>query len=171
MEAKKTTLSLELESPAEQLTQDQDAADAVQATNEPAASPFAQIENSAEDTAQTAQAEPTPAAAPAVEEKKAPGHREVIVGKGDTLSTLFEKVGLPAATVHEVLGSDKQAKQFSQLKHGQKLEFELNPQGQLTSLHSKVSDVETITLTRTTRAMRSTASPPNRPSVPLTCTA
>src|SRR5476651_2356934 len=37
VEAKKTTLSLELESPAEQLTQDQDAADAVQATNEPAA--------------------------------------------------------------------------------------------------------------------------------------
>jgi outer membrane murein-binding lipoprotein Lpp len=50
VEAKKTTLSLELESPAEQLTQDQDAADAVQATNEPAASPFAQIDNSAEDT-------------------------------------------------------------------------------------------------------------------------
>jgi len=146
VEAKKTTLSLELESPAEQLTQDQDAADAVQATNEPVASPFAQIENSAEDTPETAQAAPLPA--PVVPEKKAPGHREVIVSKGDTLSTLFEKVGLPAAAVHEVLASDKQAKQFSQLKHGQKLVFELNPQGQLTNLHSKVSDVETITLTK-----------------------
>ncbi|MBV4473254.1 MULTISPECIES: peptidoglycan DD-metalloendopeptidase family protein [Pseudomonas] len=146
VEAKKTTLSLELESPAEQLTQDQDAAEAVQATNEPVASPFAQIENDAEDTPETAQAAPAPA--PVVEEKKAPGHREVIVSKGDTLSTLFEKVGLPAAAVHEVLASDKQAKQFSQLKHGQKLEFELNPKGELTNLHSKVSDVETITLTR-----------------------
>jgi len=146
VEAKKTTLSLELESPAEQLTQDQDAADAVQATNEPVASPFAQIENSAEDTSETAQAAPPPA--PVAPEKKAPGHREVIVSKGDTLSTLFEKVGLPAAAVHEVLASDKQAKQFSQLKHGQKLEFELNSQGQLTNLHSKVSDVETITLTK-----------------------
>jgi cold shock CspA family protein len=29
--------------------------------------------------------------------------------------------------VHDVLASDKQAKQFSQLKHGQKLEFELTP--------------------------------------------
>ena len=146
VEAKKTTLSLELESPAEQLTQDQDAAEATQATNEPVASPFAQIENDAEDTPETAQAAPAPA--PVAEEKKAPGHREVIVSKGDTLSTLFEKVGLPAAAVHEVLASDKQAKQFSQLKHGQKLEFELNPKGELTNLHSKVSDVETITLTK-----------------------
>ncbi|WP_332764911.1 peptidoglycan DD-metalloendopeptidase family protein [Pseudomonas koreensis] len=147
VEAKKTTLSLELESPAEQLTQDQDAADAAQATNEPVASPFAQIENTDESTAETADAAPAPA--PTVEEKaKAPGHREVVVAKGDTLSTLFEKVGLPGASVHEVLASDKQAKQFTQLKRGQKLEFELSPEGQLTGLHSKVSDVETITLTR-----------------------
>ncbi|WP_077048187.1 peptidoglycan DD-metalloendopeptidase family protein [Pseudomonas sp. KK4] len=145
VEAKKTTLSLELESPAEQLTQDQDAADTVQATNEPTESPFAQIDNSAQEPAQTAEAE---APAPVVEEKKAPNHREVIVSKGDNLSTLFEKVGLPATSVHEVLASDKQAKQFSQLKHGQKLEFELSPEGQLTNLHSKVSDLETITLTR-----------------------
>ncbi|MFU2326765.1 OapA family protein [Pseudomonas sp. NFX98] len=144
VEAKKTTLSLELESPAEQLTQEQDAAEAIQATNEPAASPFAQIDNSAEDTQETAQTEPAPVA----EEKKAPNHREVTVAKGDTLSTLFEKVGLPATAVHEVLASDKQAKQFSQLKHGQKLEFELSPEGQLTSLHSKVSDLETITLSK-----------------------
>ncbi|CAI8930110.1 murein DD-endopeptidase [Pseudomonas jessenii] len=146
VEAKKTTLSLELESPAEQLTQEQDAADAVQATNEPATSPFAQIENSAEDTQETAQAEPAPV--PVVEEKKTASHREVIVTKGDTLSTLFEKVGLPATSVHDVLASDKQAKQFSQLKHGQKLEFELSPDGQLTNLHSKLNDLESISLTK-----------------------
>ena len=154
VEAKRTTLSLELESPAEQLTQDQDAAEAVQATNEPQDSPFAQIENSTEEAAQTAEvaSEPAPAPAaapvPAIEEKKAPSHREVVVAKGDTLSTLFEKVGLPAASVHEVLASGKQAKLFGQLKRGQKLEFELNPEGQLVNLHSKVSDLETISLTR-----------------------
>ncbi|WLI48138.1 peptidoglycan DD-metalloendopeptidase family protein [Pseudomonas beijingensis] len=144
VEAKKTTLSLELESPAEQLTQGQDAAEAVQATNEPAASPFAQIENSPQDTAKaTAQVE-----APVAEEKKGPDHREVIVAKGDTLSTLFEKVGLPSTSVHEILASDKQAKQFAQLQRGQKLEFELNPDGQLTNLHTKLSDLESITLTK-----------------------
>ncbi|WP_045881073.1 peptidoglycan DD-metalloendopeptidase family protein [Pseudomonas chlororaphis] len=148
VEAKRTTLSLDLESPVEQLTQDQDDADAVQATNEAVASPFAQIENSPEDNAKTAEAaqeQPTPAVA---EEKKAPNHREVIVAKGDTLSTLFEKVGLPAASVHKVLASDKQAKQFTQLKRGQKLEFELGPDGQLNNLHSKVNDLESITLTK-----------------------
>ena len=143
VEAKRTTLNLELESPAEQLTQDQDAADLVQATNEANPSPFAQIEQ--QDSAPVATAKVEPEVAPA------PSHREVIVSKGDTLSTLFQKVGLPATSVHEVLASDKQAKQFSQLKRGQKLEFELSPEGQLTSLHSKVSDVETITLTNVLR--------------------
>ncbi|MCY7260322.1 MULTISPECIES: peptidoglycan DD-metalloendopeptidase family protein [Pseudomonas chlororaphis group] len=145
VEAKKTTLSLDLESPVEQLTQDQDAASVEQATSESVASPFAQIDNTAEAPTETAEASPTTAV---TEEQKAPGHREVIVAKGDTLSTLFEKVGLPATSVHEVLASDKQAKQFSQLKHGQKLEFELTQDGQLSNLHSKVSDLETITLTK-----------------------
>lgn len=150
VEAKRTTLNLDLEAPLEQLTQDQDAAEVEQATNEVAASPFAQIENSAEEPPQTAQAQPAPAiVAPAVaEEKKGPEHREVVVAKGDTLSTLFEKVGLPATSVHEILASDKQAKQFTQLKRGQKLEFELDADGQLKNLHSQVSDLESITLTK-----------------------
>ena len=109
VEAKRTTLSLDLESPIEQLTQDQDASDAQQATTASVESPFAQIEDSANDTKETAQAAPAPEVA------KGPEHREVIVAKGDTLSTLFEKVGLPAASVIDVLACDKQAKQFTQL--------------------------------------------------------
>lgn len=144
VEAKRTSLSLDLESPVEQLTQDQDASDAQQATTTATESPFAQIESSPEDTQQAAK----PAPAPAADVAKNPQHREVIVAKGDTLSTLFEKVGLPAATVNEVLASDKQAKQFTQLKHGQKLEFELTPDGQLNNLHSNISDLESITLTK-----------------------
>ncbi|XVN18433.1 peptidoglycan DD-metalloendopeptidase family protein [Pseudomonas corrugata] len=155
VEAKKTTLSLELESPAEQLTQEQDAVETAQATNESASSPFAQIDDGSEVTSEAAQGQP-----PAVEEK--PGHHEVIVAKGDTLSTLFEKVGLPAASVHEVLASDKQAREFAQLRHGQKLEFELSPEGQLTSLRTRLSDLETITLTKDDKGYvfnRTTAKP------------
>ncbi|VVN87700.1 peptidoglycan DD-metalloendopeptidase family protein [Pseudomonas fluorescens] len=149
VEAKRTTLNLDLEPPVEQLTQVQDAAEAEQATNEVVAPPFAQIEESPEETPQTAQAQPVPVVVPAVvAEKKGPEHREVIVAKGDTLSTLFEKVGLPSTSVHEILASDKQAKQFTQLKRGQKLEFELDADGQLKNLHSKVSDLESITLTK-----------------------
>ena len=141
VEAKRTTLSLELESPAEQLTQDQDAGELVKATNEAHQPPFAQIVPS--DGASTSNA--------TLDAKKEPGHREVVVAKGDTLSTLFEKVGLPASAVHEVLASDKQAKQFSQLKRGQKLEFEMTADGQLNNLHSQISDLETITLSKTAK--------------------
>lgn len=49
VEAKKTTLNLELETPADQLTQDKDAVELDQATNEGNPSPFAQIDNSAEE--------------------------------------------------------------------------------------------------------------------------
>jgi murein DD-endopeptidase MepM/ murein hydrolase activator NlpD len=150
VEAKKTTLRPEVETPAEQLTQQQDAQDSVQATTEATASPFAQIDNSAEDTPETANTEPEKAeTVTAAATEKNPNHKEVVVSKGDTLSTLFDKVGLPAAAVHDVLASDKQAKQFSQLKHGQVLQFELSANGQLKQLHSKISDLETISLSKT----------------------
>ncbi|UVJ43572.1 peptidoglycan DD-metalloendopeptidase family protein [Pseudomonas sp. LS1212] len=156
VEAKKTTLNLELEleTPAEQLKQEQDNAPAIQATEEVVPPPFAQIDNSAEQPQDTAKVEPALAPAPvvAVEPlKKEPSHREVTVGRGDTLSTLFKKVGLPAGTAQQVLASSKQAKQFTRLKHGQVLEIELDANGQLTSLHSKVSDLETIRLNRSAK--------------------
>ncbi|MND82203.1 Murein DD-endopeptidase MepM [compost metagenome] len=162
VEAKKTTLNLEFETPADQLKQEQEDTPVVVATGEPSAPPFAQIDNN-DDTAQTtetakAEAAPTPIAAPVAtvkpekeKEKKVVGHREVTVARGDTLSTLFAKAGLPATAVQEVLASGKQAKQFSQLKHGQLLEIEVADNGQLASLHSKVSDLETIRLTRNTK--------------------
>jgi murein DD-endopeptidase MepM/ murein hydrolase activator NlpD len=154
VEAKKTNIALELDNPADQLKQQQDAQDQAKATENDSASPFAQIDNSADEPEETAEA-PAPAAAPAkpaaetVAAAKNPNHREIVVSKGDTLSTLFEKVGLPPAAVHEVIASDKQAKQFSQLKNGQVLQFELTPDGNLKQLHSKVSDLETISLSRT----------------------
>ncbi|MGH8463865.1 MAG: peptidoglycan DD-metalloendopeptidase family protein [Pseudomonas sp.] len=145
VEAKKTTLNLELESPADQLKQEPDAP-LTQSADASSDSPFAQIDNSAAPTEETAKVEPVPA--PAATPAKDPSHREVTVSRGDTLSTLFAKVGLPAAAVHEVLASNKQAKQFSQLKSGQVLQIELDKDGQLASLHSKVSDLETIRLTK-----------------------
>lgn len=144
VEAKRTTLSLDLDSPIEQLTQDQDASDAQQATNGATDSPFAQIDGGSDDIKNTAQTE----SAPAAQLANTPTHREVIVAKGDTLSTLFEQIGLPASTVSDVLASDKQAKQFTELKYGQKLDFDLAADGQLNDLRSKVSDLESIALTR-----------------------
>ncbi len=151
VEAKKTNLALELDTPADQLKQEQDAQNQNKATDETTVSPFAQIDNGADEPEDTAKTEPQalPAAAEAVVAAKNPGHKEIVVSKGDTLSTLFEKVGLPPAAVHEVIASDKQAKQFSQLKNGQVLQFELTPDGNLKQLHSKTNDLESISLSRT----------------------
>ncbi|MDF2640998.1 MAG: peptidase [Pseudomonas sp.] len=143
VEAKRTNLALDLEMPADQNVQPQDAPQAAQATPEAVDSPFAQIDESQDQAQETAQAAVPPAKAPN------PNHREIVVAKGDTLSTLFEKVGLPAATVHEVMASDKQARQFSKLQNGQVLQFELASDGQLKQIHTKLSDLETISLTRT----------------------
>lgn len=148
VEAKKTTLNLELETPAEQLKDESRAAPLVQAAGEQG-SPFAQIDEAAASTQKVEQQ--TPPAEAAAKPEKDPAHREVTVASGDTLSTLFAKVGLPANAVHDILGSSKQAKQFSQLKHGQVLQFELDKQGQLASLHSKVGSLETIRLTKTAK--------------------
>ncbi|MBX8488076.1 peptidoglycan DD-metalloendopeptidase family protein [Pseudomonas cichorii] len=144
VEAKRTNLVLDLEAPTDQNAQDQDAQQAAQATPDSTVSPFAQVDNGEDQSQENASAQPTPAT-----DIKSPNHKEVVVSKGDTLSTLFEKVGLPATTVHEVMASDKQAKQFSKLQNGQVLQFELSSDGQLKQLHSKLSELETISLSKT----------------------
>ena len=146
VEAKRTTSVLEMPAPVEQLRDAEQAAPVAPVIKQAAPAPFAQIEGADEDTQQAQNpVEPVVAEQPPAKE---PGHRQVVVAKGDTLSTLFAKVGLPATAVAEVLASDKQAKQFSQLKRGQLLEFELSSSGELVSLHSKVSDLDTIRLNK-----------------------
>jgi len=77
-----------------------------------------------------------------------PSEQHVTVSNGDTLSTLFNQVGLSSTDLYAVLGSSKEAKQFSRLKVGQVLEFQLTPTGELESIHSKLSDLESISLAR-----------------------
>ncbi|MGV8841641.1 MAG: peptidoglycan DD-metalloendopeptidase family protein [Pseudomonas sp.] len=77
-----------------------------------------------------------------------PSQKRVTVSNGDTLSTLFNQVGLSSTDLYTVLDSSKEAKQFSRLKVGQVLEFQLTPTGELESLHSKLSDLESISLAR-----------------------
>lgn len=151
VEAKKTVLNLDMEAPADQSAPNQDALETTEATHSATDSPFAQIDNGDEQTESNAANEPQPTADSAVAEAapKNPNHREVTVARGDTLSTLFEKVGLPAATVHEVMASNKEAKQFSRLQDGQVLQFELTPEGQLKQLHTKLSQLESISLSKT----------------------
>ena len=141
VEAQKTFLDLDLGNDTEQVLQEKD--DLRAGLPVPgAASPFAKIEQSAdtadnsaedadEDLLETADTTPP----------SDPNHHNITVSNGDTLSTVFAKVGLNANDLHEALNSSKDAKQFSRLKAGQVLDFELNEDGKLKSLQSKPAEI------------------------------
>ena len=138
VEAKKTFLDLRLDTAAELET----------ASEEPLVSlsvesPFTRTETPGEPELQSLQQEDAEAAT-----KATPLSKEVVVANGDTLSTVFAKVGLPQATVHDVLASSKEAKQFARLKVGQRLEFELDDQGNLAQLRSQLNKLESVQLER-----------------------
>lgn len=149
VEAQKTFIDLDLGNDAEMVLQEKDDLRAGQAADQ-AASPFAQIDEDSDDAENSAALEdadedtPTTADLPPDD----PTHKSIIVSNGDTLSTVFAKVGLSANDLHEALHSSKDAKEFSSLKVGQALQFELDEAGKLKNLQSKLSDLETIRLTR-----------------------
>jgi len=144
VEAKKTFLNLDMDNGAEQAQQNlqsnQDAA-----AQQDLDSPFTQIEGNDESQNAELDAEPEIAEQPPED----PRNKTVTVANGDTLSTVFSKVGLSSNTLHEVINSSKEAKQLSRLKVGQELQFQLSEEGQLESLHSQLSDLESISLSKT----------------------
>ncbi|WAJ38254.1 peptidoglycan DD-metalloendopeptidase family protein [Pseudomonas sp. GOM7] len=148
VEAQKTFLNLDLGNDAEMVIEEKDDLRAGQADS-PNDSPFAQIEGNSDDTELSAEEDadeiaPATAALPPDD----PTHKSITVSNGDTLSTVFAKVGLSANDLHEALDSNKEAKQFSRLKVGQVLQFELDEEGKLKNLQSKLSELETISLSR-----------------------
>ncbi|WP_028238077.1 peptidoglycan DD-metalloendopeptidase family protein [Stutzerimonas azotifigens] len=147
VEAKRTTLQLELQPSVEMpkelpeqasLAPDPSVAEVPFEGAEPEAEPADVAQT--DDTKDVQQAE-----APAQAD---PLTQQVVVANGDTLSTLFGKVGLPGAVVHEVLNSSKDARQLSRLRVGQTLQFTLDEQGQLSRLESQIGPLESVSLTR-----------------------
>jgi len=143
VEAKKTFLDLKLESSG-QIIAEPDAT-----AQSPADSPFtyasdmqtSEQASSDEDKPEDQTGEPVAETGPLA--------KSVVVANGDTLSTVFAKVGLSPAVMHAVLASSPDAKQLSRLKIGQTLEFQLTEQGELASLRSKLNSLETLALEQT----------------------
>ncbi|MVW73684.1 peptidoglycan DD-metalloendopeptidase family protein [Pseudomonas xionganensis] len=138
VEAQKTYIDLDLDGTTEVLALESDAAKEPHTAEQRPNSPFAQTDK--------------PSTAQASSHEDASGGQQLhslTVASGDTLSTLFSKIGLSATTLHEVLGSSKEAKQLTRLKVGQTLNFELDENGQLQGLHTRLSDLESLALTRT----------------------
>ena len=136
VEAKRTTLNLDMSSDAERLVQEKDDLRPAAVTAAESSQPFAKTTDN-----QTA---PATASTPVD-----PLHKSVTVGNGDTLSTVFAKVGLSSNELHDVINSSKDAKRFSRLNVGQELQFELTTDGHLKNLNSKLSDLESISLSKT----------------------
>lgn len=141
VEAKRTHLSLELDSSAAYSPAEDDAKSVSALSLSKAQSPFSKVDDSA-DNVETA-AETAPPA------ESNPLQHIVRVESGDTLSSLFNRAGLSASDLHEAINSSKDAKQLTRLKVGQPLEFNLAADGTLESVHSKLSDLESIALVRT----------------------
>lgn len=143
VEAQRTFIDLELGNDAELVLQEKDD---LRTRQTDTASPFASIEQGKDYSAGDAADDNNQVATNALIQN--PSQRNVTVSNGDTLSTVFAKVGLGANDLHEAINSSKNAKQFSRLKIGQVLEFELDEAGKLKSLQSKLSDLESIRLSR-----------------------
>lgn len=144
VEAKKTFIDLKLETSSGQIIIEPD-----QNESTVAQSPFSSaslLEPSAE-----AQHEMPPEADAGQETSTAedPLTKTVVVANGDTLSTVFAKVGLSPSVMHAVLASSQDAKQLSRLKIGQALEFKLTEDGELANLRSKLNSLETLALEKT----------------------
>jgi len=151
VEAKKTYLSLELDNGSAQVVQEKDDLRQDSSIRDAGASPFARVSDSSNQNSvnQDADKKKNDSSLTAINNTPVdPSRKAVTVANGDTLSTVFTKVGLSATDLHETLASSKEAKQLSRLKVGQVLEFKLTPTGQLESLHSKLSDLENISLSK-----------------------
>ncbi|MDM8351073.1 peptidoglycan DD-metalloendopeptidase family protein [Pseudomonas sp. sp1636] len=154
VEAKKTYLSLELDNGSELVSLEQNGLLPDDLDEDQNTSPFAKIghsssiRDSAKDSIDAADDRSPLSTEASASTPTEPRHKVVRVANGDTLSTIFAKVGLSASNLHEVLNSGKEAKQFSRLKVGQALEFQLSADGRLESLSSKLSDLESISLSK-----------------------
>lgn len=146
VEAKKTYLNLELDNGAEQVVQQKDDLRPGQPDGDRGQSPFAgsltNNKNSAKADANKNNEDSQPA------QTTDPLQKSITVANGDTLSTVFSRVGLDANALHEALNSSKDAKRFGRLRVGQVLDFKLADDGRLERLSSKLSDLESISLNR-----------------------
>lgn len=130
VEAKKTLLPLNLESGASALVADKDA-------------PAADLVTAAELSAPSQQPQ-----AAAEEEPQEPREVVITVARGDTLSSVLAKAGLPSDTLHALLDSNREARLLTRIKPGQVFHIVRDEQGALESLSSRPSQLESVHVAR-----------------------
>lgn len=74
--------------------------------------------------------------------------QELTVRKGDNLAKLFDRAGVSAADMNEVLQSGPEAKTLTHIFPGQKLAFQLDKDGQLVALRYEESQLKSTQYSR-----------------------
>lgn len=108
--------------------------------------PLAPLESTA-PTASAKQSATTVAPTP-LEEPDLARNVSVVVESGSSLSSIFEQLELGHSLLMSILDQDKEAKRFTQLKVGQELLFSFDPEGELDSISSQLSPLESIEISR-----------------------
>jgi len=76
------------------------------------------------------------------------GWQELTVRKGDNLAKLFERAGVSATDMNEVLQSGPEAKTLTHIFPGQKLAFQLDKEGQLVALRYEQTELKSTLYNR-----------------------
>ena len=80
---------------------------------------------------------------------EAGGWQELTVRKGDSLAKLFDRAGVSAADMNDVLQSGPDSKTLTHIFPGQKLAFQLDRNGQLMALRYDESQLKSTSYNRT----------------------
>lgn len=76
--------------------------------------------------------------------------KSVIVKKGDNLAMIFKRVGLSPQDTYKVSTAGDLAKKLLMIMPGEELQLEIDPQGQLVSLHYPYSNTQTLIVSKNT---------------------
>ncbi|USD64787.1 peptidoglycan DD-metalloendopeptidase family protein [Vibrio sp. SCSIO 43136] len=81
------------------------------------------------------------------------------VQSGESAALLFNRIGLSAKLLHQLISSDKEInRQLSRLRPGNKLQFGFDEQNELVQLNRKLTEFETFKITRSDDGFSSTTS-------------
>ncbi len=75
--------------------------------------------------------------------------KEFVVEPGDTLSTLFSKMGLSSKQLHTLINIDHHSKQLSNIHPGQLIKVMVDDFGQVLALEQKINHVKTLFIEKT----------------------
>ncbi|WP_163832418.1 peptidoglycan DD-metalloendopeptidase family protein [Spartinivicinus ruber] len=79
-----------------------------------------------------------------LEDKK----RSHTVRKGESLSTIFKRLGFSSSTLYKIVSSSEEAKQLANIMPGQQLEFFVSPSGELKQVKYTRSNLESLIITK-----------------------